>query len=192
MRRVAIAVVLLVTASARADSVFDVLGGLAAPIADDNWTKTIDTSGKLAIHAGGTTSNTATSFGGMLGLDWTPAKTGSSGGFASYSLNRFRALVSGFGLFRVGSRLMLEARAGVGIDLTYTQATVLGSSSSDTEVGVAVEVGGGAWFDVGSIDIGGEVALPISIHSQHTFDGIPFPSYTSVDIDLLLGVRFRH
>ena len=56
----------------------------------------------------------------------------------------------------------------------------------------AVEFGGGVWWSVGSLDFGGQLAIPFGGHSHDankageiTFD------YTSYDLDLLFAVRLR-
>jgi hypothetical protein len=66
-------------------------------------------------------------------------------------------------------------------------------------VGIAFEAAGGAWFSVGrgTTQVGVEMALPISYHNN---DGNPQNpndpddrrvDYTSVDIQILGGVRLR-
>jgi hypothetical protein len=190
-----IAFLVTVAAPARAQSLVDVVGGIALPVADDNWTKNVDPSPKLGVRAGAT----GQMFGGLLSADWTPEKSGSSaiGGLASssYSFNRFRILAHAIVVHHVAPKIIVEGRIGVGIDLTNLSASsmVLGNtfSTSDTNVGFAFEAGGGVWFDLGSIDLGGLLSLPVGTHSQHSHDNVTYQGYTAIDVDLLLGVRFR-
>ena len=97
---------------------------------------------------------------------------------------------------RVAPKVTITARAGAGVDIDHAgySVTVLGSttSNSDTNAGLAMELGGGAWFDVGSMQLGVEAGLPIGLHSHKasqagdiTFD------WTAYDFDLLFGVRFH-
>ncbi|HET7373274.1 MAG TPA: hypothetical protein VFJ20_07795, partial [Gemmatimonadaceae bacterium] len=96
----------------------------------------------------------------------------------------------------VAPKLSLGARVGAGLDLAYGSYSVsfLGNTTSHSNwnAGVAFELAGGLWFDVGSIQLGGELALPIGYHShkaENTMD-IAF-DYTSYDFDLLFNVRLR-
>jgi hypothetical protein len=183
-------------APARADGFAEIVGGLALPIGNDNWTNTVDPSPKLGVRAGAM----AGELGGMLAIDWTPESLANDGGsFGIGSTNaaahRFRAIASAVFRHRVAPRITISARAGAGLDLAHASAelTILGatSSTSDTDLGYGFELGGGAWFDVGGTQLGVELALPIGKHTKRasrsgeiTFD------YTSIDIDLLLGIRF--
>jgi hypothetical protein len=194
----AVVLVVALPAASRADHFADVLGGLSAPSSDSQWTALADTSPKLAARAGTVGTN---GLGGMLQVDWTPINLKNSGGSfgigsADISAHRFRVIADAVLHKAVTSRLVLSARAGAGLDIAHASAhvSVLGvaADSSDTDVGVALELGGGLWFDLGSTQIGGELALPIGHHSKHgdntngnyTFD------YTSYDLDILVGVRF--
>jgi len=62
--------------------------------------------------------------------------------------------------------------------------------NSDTDVGFALEAGGGLWFDVGSVQVGGQFALPLGFHADGSDNDIDLDDYMSVDVDLLFGVRF--
>ena len=71
----------------------------------------------------------------------------------------------------VTPKLVLSARVGAGVDLAHASATVtiLGNTTttSDTNAGFAFELGGGIWYDLGGVQLGGELALPIAAHSKH-------------------------
>jgi hypothetical protein len=185
--------------SARADSFFEVLGGLSIPAGDNNWTNTVDTSPKLGVRAGAVGDK---GLGGMVQADWTPENINASGvgfgvGSADVALHRFRILGNLVYHHPVAGKLILSARVGVGVDIAHASAslTVLGNtvSSSDTNAGFAFELGGGLWYDLGDVQVGGELALPVSSHSKHA-NGVPSDGnysfdYTSYDFDLLFGVR---
>jgi len=190
MRAFVLTAVLLVPAAARADSFFEAAGGLAIPVGDSNWTKNAESSPKLALRGGAIQGE----LGGMLGVDWTPVNLDAANGFLNPSGHRFRVLGQFIFDHHVGPKLIVSGHAGLGIDIAHASYSynILGvmGSGSDTDVGLAVELGGGAWYDLGSVQIGGQLALPIGHHSktnppagEFTFD------YTSYDIDLLFGVR---
>jgi hypothetical protein len=188
-------VALLVAAPtpARAENFIEVVGGILIPVADDDWTQYVESSPKLGVRAG-----TVDKFGGMLSIDWAPLNTdngsfGFPGGMVDVSSHRFRILAMGTMHHRAG-KLIATGRAGVGIDISHVsiQTTFLGqtNTNSDTDPGLALELGGGLWFPVGSVHVGGEIGIPLSIHADGEDNNINLDDYTSFDFDILFGVRF--
>ena len=186
------AVVILLAGSAKADNFLDLEGGLTTPLGDKNWQNTVESSPKLAVHVG----SIPKSIGGMLAVDWTPYNTdnGSAtfpGGSSDVSAHRFRVLGNLAFMSPVKAKVMLTGRVGVGIDYQHYNAstTIFGSTSStsDSDLGFAFEMAAGVWFKLGSVAVGGELAIPISHHNKNTntFDFI----YDTYDLDLLFGVR---
>ncbi|HET9990618.1 MAG TPA: hypothetical protein VFQ65_18945 [Kofleriaceae bacterium] len=191
------AVVLLTAGSARADSFLEVAGGLSIPVGDHAWTNIADTSPKLGARVGGVNDH---GLGGMIQADWTPVNLNNNGGaFGVGSLDvaghEFRFLGDFTVHHPILPKLLLSGRVGAGIDIAHESVTltVLGNttSSSDTNIGFAFEFGGGLWYQLGDIELGGELALPISTHSKNGngTDGNYSFNYTSYNIDLLFGVR---
>jgi hypothetical protein len=181
-----------------ADPFAEIVGGIALPQSNSNWTNTVDASPKLGVRAGAMSDRG--DLGGMLALDWTPESLNSSGGSfgigsTSASLHRFRLIASGVFRHRIAPKVTISARAGAGIDVARGsyEVTVLGSTSShsNVDVGYAFELGAGVWFDVSSVQLGVELAVPIGHHdSAASQQGDIAFQYTDVDIDLLVGVRF--
>jgi hypothetical protein len=197
MRALALAV-LLPSATAAADSFVGASGGLMIPLGDsksDNsgWSDQVSSSPKVGVRAG---AIGASSVGGMVSADWTPISYNYQSQAVDVSAHRFRILAHVLFEKLVAPKLTVAARAGGGIDIAHASAdaTILGTTfhASDTDVGWAAEFGGGIWFNVGSADIGGEVALPFGGHSHRAGNGneITF-DYTSYDLDLLFVVRLR-
>lgn len=181
---------------AHADGFAEVVGGLAMPLGNDNWTNTVNTSPKFGLRVGGLGGT----FGGMLTADFTPVDLTSSGGsfgFGSATASAWRTRVLAQFAFQdhIARTIVLSARAGAGVDVAHAsyQVTILGNSGShaNTDVGYALEVGAGLWFDLSrNVQIGADVGLPIGHHekqAQNTGD-ITF-DYTSYDLDLLVGLR---
>jgi len=190
-------VVMSTAGSVRADSFAEVLGGISIPVGDTNWTNNAETSPKIGARVGGVGDS---GLGGMLQFDWTPVNLDASGGSfgigsADIAGHRFRFLGDLVVHHPVTPKLVLSARVGAGVDLAHASATVtiLGNTTttSDTNAGFAFELGGGIWYDLGGVQLGGELALPIAAHSKHGTgaDGNYTFDYTSYDIDLLFGVR---
>ncbi len=194
MRSLPVLLLLAAATTARADSFVAFVGGIAAPLDDSTWTKTVDTSPKLAVRAG----TLGEQFGGMLSVDWTPENLDmSGGGFGGVdaSGHRFRILVQALAHQRVAPKVHVVERAGAGIDIARGAYSItIGNSTNDhsnTDVGVGFEFGGGVWIDISdTMQLGGELAVPIGYHSHksNAIGDIAF-DYTSYDVDLLFGVR---
>jgi hypothetical protein len=193
---VASAVLAVATAqSARADSFVEAALGAMIPVSDDQWTDYVDSGIKLAARAG--TAPAGGGFGALVSVDWTPINDDDDGfGNVDVSAHRFRILIGGTMQRRLGPKLHGSLRLGLGADITYV--SIEGSffgfqiDSSDTDLGLALEPAAGLWFDAGSVQIGGELGLPISLlHDDGDDNDIDLEDYTSVDIDLMFAVRFR-
>jgi hypothetical protein len=194
MRAIALAL-LLAAAPASADSFVGASGGVMIPLGDSNqgktgWSDLVSSSPKVGIRVGGVGG---AGLGGMLTADWTPASYNFNSQLVDVSAHRFRILAHVLFEKLVAPKLTVAFRLGGGIDIAHATADVPGDSDpSDTDVGWAVEVGGGVWWSVGTVDVGGELALPIGGHSHQANDlgELPF-DYTSYDLDLLFAVRLR-
>jgi hypothetical protein len=192
MRSLIILACVLAASRASAESfvVFD--AGLAVPISDSDWTRIADPSLKLAVRAGGGRPDVA----GYVGFDFTPISFANDPGFGDLSGQRYRLLVGAQIWKQLVPNIHVDARLGAGIDIAHASytITILGTtnSSSDTNVGFAFEPAGGLWFDIGTTaEIGFELGLPIGYHNKTAQPGSGDYTfkYTSVDLDLLGGIR---
>jgi hypothetical protein len=117
---------------------------------------------------------------------------GAFGGALDVSAHRFRLLVGPVFQHSVSNTLVVTGRAGIGADIQYvsTEVDVFGTTVEDSEsdVGLGLEFAGGLWFRLGSVAVGGELGLPISMHDDDN-ENIDY-NWTSIDVDLLFGVRF--
>jgi hypothetical protein len=196
----ALAIVLLVIAApavVRAENVVEFTAGVTIPVGDSDWTKLVDASPILGVAAG---AYGASGVGGLLRFDYTPVSLDNSGGSfglgsSDISGQRYRILADVAFQHRVAPKISFAGRAGAGIDIAHASATVtvLGTTtkSSDTNVSYAFELAGGIWFDLGGVQLGGQLALPISSHDKqgNGSDGNYQFLYTSVDLDFTVGVR---
>ena len=197
---VASLLVLAVPARAHADSLGFITagGGLAQPVADSRWSDGAQTGVKL--HAGAGIVRTV---GALATIDATwlgaphPSKLFP---LSAYHEGLWRMRILGHALVElphvVDPRLSVMVRAGIGADVLYETWDRLMNQSyiadSHVHTGFGFEVGAAAWFEVAlGIDVGAEVAVPMSIHHSDAVNTtVPGAlEYTSVDIDLLLGVR---
>lgn len=194
--RVITLAILLTPSIAAADSYFQISGGLSVPVGDEDWDNNAESSPKLGLRAGGMSGN----IGGVVSADWTPQQTDAEefyGNSAEISAHRFR-LLGGIGFeARANRALIITSRLQVGADIAYASASynVFGirGETSKTDVGFAFEVGVGLWANVGSVQIGGEVALPVAVHDNPPeMLGDIGMEWTSYDFDMLFGVRFKN
>jgi hypothetical protein len=196
MRSLAFAAVLLAAAPAGADSYAGAVGGIMSPLGDSHsdksgWSDQVGSGPKLGVRAG---ANGESGLGGMFSADWTPVNYNYQSNFTDVSAHRFRILAHLTFEKMVLPKLSVFGRAGGGIDIAHASATVtvgpFSGNASDTDVGWAFELGGGAYFHVGDVQIGGELAVPWGGHNHKAQNGqdITF-NYTSTDIDILFGVR---
>lgn len=187
----AAAPVLLLAGTAKADSFLDIEGGITTPVGDDDWNNTVESSPILAVHAG----SVPKTFGGMLSVDWTPYNTDAQNDFpgADIKAHRFRLLANLAFQSPVKAKMMVTARVGVGADIQHASVsyTFLGTrtETSDNDLGFGFEVAGGLWFKLGSVAVGGELAIPISHHDTDNPNGEIDFVYDTYDIDILFGVR---
>ena len=188
---VAAAPILLLAVPAKADTFLDIEGGLTTPLGDDDWNNTVESSPKLAVHAG----SVANTIGGMVSLDWTPYNTDAQADVPGIDIaaNRFRVLANLAFQSPVQKKLMLTGRVGIGADIQHASAdgSIFGVNfhTDDTDVGIGFEVAGGVWVKVSSIAVGGEVALPISHHDKDNPNGEIDFVYDTFDFDLMFGIR---
>jgi hypothetical protein len=181
---------------ARADGFGTIVGGVALPMGDDTWTDTVNSSPTFGLRAGGLGGQ----LGGMLTVDFTPVDLTASGGsfgFGSATASAWRTRVLAQLVFahRLARAITISGHAGAGVDIAHASydLTLLGQHSShgNTDVGYALEIGAGLWFDLSpTVQLGADVALPIGHHqTKATSPDITF-DYTSYDLDLLAGLRF--
>ncbi|HSN28284.1 MAG TPA: hypothetical protein VLT45_18490 [Kofleriaceae bacterium] len=189
----------LATTPAYADSFVGATGGLMIPLGDshknpaDGWSDMVSSSPKLGLRVGATGES---GLGGMISADWTPISSNAQSQFTDVSAHRFRILAQFLVDRDIASHIVFSGRAGVGVDIAHASYSAgvggLSFSGSDTDTGLGFEFGGGVWFKLGNTEIGGEVALPVGLHSHKASNAQDITlDYTSYDIDLLFGVRLR-
>jgi len=188
---------LALPATARADSFGELVAGVAIPLGDEDYENVVDESFRLGLRGG---SLPERGIGYEVALDWTAVNDDIGGSIpgASFDVawNRFRVL----GGVRMGkvvggkTPVLAFVRAGAGVDLVHVSVTtdVLGveSEDSETDAGLALEVGGGALISLGEVSAGVQVAVPMGFHFEDD-DGDAATvdhDYTSYDLDLLATI----
>ncbi len=187
MRSIALAA-LLISTSAHADSFVEFDGALAIPMSNNTWTNAVDTSLSLGGRIGG-----GGQVGGLFMFDWSPM----SSNVALTDLNRFRIQGGVYIENHIAPKVLLRGRFTAGVDIlhSHTELVVLGQtfSGSDTDAGLALEPAVGAWYELSTVKLGVELALPISYHNkkgnaQNPANDARF-DYTSIDLNVSGGVR---
>jgi hypothetical protein len=193
MRSLIVLAVLAVGGVGHAEPFVELAGGVMFPVANDDWTNTVDVSPKFAARGGVARGDVE----GLLSFDWTPAQAKADPLFTDLRYNRFRLLASAQVRHAFAPNVRLSLRVGLGLDIAHVGYTVdiplVGSTSgSDTDTGFAFEPAVGIWYAFGTTELGLELAFPIASHSEDADaqTGNPGFHYTSVDVDLLATVRF--
>jgi hypothetical protein len=192
MRAILALALLAVATPASADSYVGLAGGLDLPLSDDQYTDAVDTSPTLGIRVGSAPHN----LGGYLSFDWMPANLKNDGGGGiDITAHRFRLMVGPEMFHDVSNTLTVTGRAGIGLDIarSHAEGTFLGVTvdESETDTGLGFEFAGGVWAHLGGLYVGGEVALPVGIHSEDNNEAGSYDyDYTAVDLQLLFSVRF--
>lgn len=179
---------LLAAAPARADGFLLVAGGASFPLDDEKWNDLVESSPTIALRGGGgkkLSPRTRLMFEASFEL--TPLSNQlDEGEVSELDLTRYRATAGVRYEQLVSYRFFVAARAAIGIDhLRRESASAQLPDVSDSDTGLALEVGVGPWFGFGKFAIGFELAMPISIHDGADYD------FRSVDLSLLGGLRFR-
>jgi hypothetical protein len=178
-----VSVFLAAPAAAAPRGFLELAGGIAQPLADDDYADLVDTSFKLALRGGAWLSaERATRFGVEIGADYT------FGNFDSPNVEGRRLRLTGGlrSLIAVGPRVALAVRLAGGIDYASYEADFI-FEVDGSDLGFTIELGGGLLFQVApNVNVGAHVAVPVGFHSAED-EGIDF---TSVDLDVLFAVGF--
>ncbi len=165
--------------------------GLGIPIAEDDYENAVDESLKLGVRAGGGAGSTAVE----LALDVTPVASELDSAAVEVGVQRYRMLIGGRHRIRSGPATLF-VRAGVGVDVVHYSAssTVLGImfEASETDLGLAAEVGGGFTIPVGGkLYVGGHLAVPMAFHFDDDDPAVNDDAdleYTGIDVDVLFTI----
>ena len=176
--------------------VFEGFAGGALAVGDSAWRDTANASPTL----GGSAGLMRGSSGLLLSGEWTPERITMANailpaGFPQQQLRRLRFVLEAVYEHRVTPDLTIGVRGGAGVDwaMASYQATQMGSpyTRDGDSVGLALEVGGSAWWTVAEgVDLGASVAVPYARHSAAAATtGDPTFQYSGADVELRVGVR---
>lgn len=192
---IAVATTAALAGTAAADGYFEGVAGLSIPFGDDDWDNFSDESLKLGVRAGGGGGPTALELAGDITLVNTDADLDDLPG--DFSSQRFRVLIGARHRIKAGNATVFFRGAG-GVDVFRYSASgeVLGIEfeRSETDPGIAAEVGGGFTVPVGNFYIGGQLAVPMAFHfddDDPNDDEDADLEYSAYDIDLLFTIGMR-
>lgn len=175
-------------------AVFEGAGGGGLALGNGSWRSSVGVSPSLVARAGAMRG----SFGVLISGEWTAGQLSQPNNILptpnnDMALRRYRFLASFVYERSPIPDLVIGGRAGVGIDYVdarYNRASGAGPVNFDeSDAGIGIEVGAGAWWHVGAgTDVGGTLSVPIAKHDAASMSMVTF-SYTSFDLELLVGVR---
>lgn len=179
----------LAAAPARADGFLMVTGGATFPFDDEDWNDLVESSPTIALRGGGGKKLTPrTRLLAEVGFELTPLSNELDDNAArELDLTRYRVLAGVRYEQLVSPGFFMSTRAGLGIDHLRGEVSTPDApgGTTDSDTGLALEVGLGPYFTFGKFSIGFELALPISIHDSDTYN------FRSIDLSLLGGLRFK-
>lgn len=163
--------------------------GVGIPLGEEDYEDVVDPGLKAGVRAGA-------SNGVEIGADYTDLG-GVSVLATDVTFARYRAM-AGF-RHRIpagkGGKSTVFFRGAAGVDVVQAHAVteILGNTAEndETDVGLAVELGGGFQAAFGNVFVGAHFAVPIAFHfdDDDPDDDQDFDlEYTSYDLDLLFTV----
>ena len=171
----------------------ELAGGVAMPIAANDWAAGSATGWKLAGRG------TSAVFGlpAVASLEWARLQHDPCGrGF-----DRFRITTGLAGWWPLGGTFAVSARVAVGVDAVMCGTDVmddpgmpptgLPQTRDHFDLGLAGEAAAALWLYRGTFDVGIEVGLPVSLHWDEGGPSTPALDYLGLDLDVLLAVRMR-
>jgi hypothetical protein len=181
------------TSAARAeqrDGFLELVAGPTLVQGDEDYENVVDDSFKLGLRGGvmGTRS------GFEIALDWNdldpPDVEIPFLGTYDNEVHRFRFMLGGrFGAL-VAGKVFVFGRLAAGVDYLSASTEGPGVDEDRSDVGFGFELGGGAIVRLGSLYLGGQLAIPFAFHSEDddAEEGDLNLDYRSTEIDLLLNV----
>lgn len=193
---IAIASTAAMSTAAADGGYFEGVAGLTVPVGDDDWDQFADESLKLGIRAGGGGGPTALELGGDITLVSPDADVENLPG--DFSSQQYRILIGARHRIPVGKATMFLRGAG-GVDVFHysISGTVLGVDfeRSETDPGLALEVGGGLSVPVGpSLYVGAQAAVPMAFHfdgDDPNDDNDADLEYTAYALDVMFTIGTR-
>lgn len=184
MRTLLASMALLVAApaAAYADGFIEFAGGIAQPIAEDEYEDAYDTHLQFGLRAGsiGDASGRA-ALGFELGFNYSPLNDEYP--IDDVSVHRFR-FTGGLRVQQpVADNAVLVARLAAGIQHVRARWEVLGFEGSLDDTGLVIDPGVGILAGAGDISLGAFVGMPVAFLDESE-DGVT-ADFTTVDLDLL-------
>jgi hypothetical protein len=189
------AVITILCASAgvaHAEGYVEGVAGVAIPVSDDDYSE-LEEALKLGVRAGS---------GAPMAVEFAADYTNYQGTEAldiKFDLTRYRAMIGVRQHIAVGEKknAALFIRGNVGADVMQFTAHsdgIIDIDESETDVGIAAELGIGGLARFGNLYLGGHLAVPFAFHFDEddpNDDEDVDAEYTGVDIDILFtaGVR---
>jgi len=178
------------TAEPRGNHTAELVAGVVFPMGEEDYEDFIDPSfkfgGRLAFSMASLSSGAR--LGLEVGLDWTPAANDlDDTAWVDASFHRIRVLAGARFSRDVGEKASIFFRAAGGLDYVTgsVEEELLGTRWEEDDIGLALELGGGAVARLGDIRIGAQLALPIAFHAEDDPDTIDYYDYTAYDLDFL-------
>lgn len=184
MRTLLASLALLVAApaAAHADGFLEFAGGIAQPIAEDEYEDAFDTHLQFGVRAGSIgDASGRTALGFELGFNYSPLNDEIP--IDNVSVHRFR-FTGGLRLQQpVADNAVLVARLAAGIQHVRASWELIGIEESLDDTGLVIDPGLGILAGAGDISLGAFVGMPVAFVDET--EGFVDLDFTTVDLDLL-------
>lgn len=182
----------LQTAPARADVYLMVGAGGLLPTGDADWQDAIDSSATFGLRAG---VARRTGRGARLAfeaaVEYAPLSPANELTFLEVELDRYRLLGGVRYELLLTRGALLSLHAGLGLARLSIDVTGPLGSGSDTDTGLALDLGAGLWFGVSrSVLLGVDLSLPTGFHEDSNDEDNTELDLRTTDLALTFGVRF--
>lgn len=177
--------------SAHADAYLMFSGGGLLPTGDSDWEDSIDTSLTFGARAGVTgLANKGTRLAFEAVLEYAPLSPESVSSLFDVELDRYRLLAAVRYETLLGRGALLSFHAGLGIAHLSIDVTGPLGEGSDSDNGLAADVGAGIWFGVSRTALlGVDLSLPTAIHSDDNTDDDAELDLRTTELALTFGAR---
>jgi hypothetical protein len=114
----------------------------------------------------------------------------------SLDFDRYRILLGARYHYELREGVVAFARAAGGLEILAWeergQLVGIDTGDEDAHLGVGLELGGGVRYQIGPIDLGGQLAVPMALHQHETYGAGVEVDHVAVDLELrvTLGIVY--
>lgn len=178
--------------SARADAYLMVGAGGLLPIGDADWEDAIDSSATFALRGGvSSRAGRGSRLAFEAAIEYAPLSPNLSTSLIEVDLDRYRVIGGVRYEALVARGALLSLHAGLGLARLNIDVSGPLGGGSDSDTGLALDLGAGLWFGVSpTVLLGVDLSLPTAFHEDNDPDDDAELDVRTTELALTFGVRF--